>query len=104
MILSDITSKIVDIIKELIPVITLAGFGGVTNTLAGKKREEKYSFKIAIPEIIIAIFCGLVIHYILLEFHVSDNLRTAAIALAGYSARGVLMILNKVFFHKLKKL
>jgi len=88
---------------ELLPVIGLAAFGGVTRTVAGKKRGEAYSLRIAIPEIVIAVFSGLLIHWLTLDTGWSENLRTAAIALSGYSARSVLALLNAAFLHITKK-
>lgn len=76
---------IFDKLLELLPVIGLAAFGGMTRTLAGKSRGEPYRLRIAIPEIVIAVFSGLLIHWLTLETGMSDNIRTAAIALAGYS-------------------
>lgn len=88
---------------ELLPVIGLAAFGGVTRTVAGKARGEPYLLRIAIPEVIIAIFSGLLIHWLTLDTGWSDNLRTAAIALAGYSARSVIAIINSLFLNLIKK-
>lgn len=88
---------------ELLPVIGLAAFGGITRTFYGKDRNEPYNWRIAIPEIIIAIFSGLLIHWITLEMGLSENLRTAAIALAGYSARSVMLILNAIFVTFVKR-
>lgn len=90
-------------ILDLVPIIALAAFGGFTRTLCGKDRGEHYSWKIALPEIIIAIFSGLLIHWITLEMGLAENLRTAAIALAGYSSRSVMLILNAVFVQFVKR-
>ncbi len=87
---------------ELLPVAALAAFGGVTRTLAGKARGEPYKLNIAIPEIVIAIFSGLLIHWLTLETGMGDNIRTAAIALAGYSARSVIAVVNVFLIQKLK--
>ena len=94
---------IFDKLLELLPVGGLAAFGGLTRTLAGKARGEPYLLRVAIPEILIAVFSGLLIHWLTLETGMSDNLRTAAIALAGYSARSVIAILNAVFLNLIKK-
>lgn len=88
---------------ELLPVIGLAAFGGVTRTVAGKARGEAYSFRIAIPEIFIAVFSGLLMHWLTVDSSMSDNLRSASIALSGYSARSVLALLNAAFLHITKK-
>lgn len=88
---------------ELLPVVGLAAFGGFARTIAGKARGEAYSLRIAIPEVVLAVFSGLLIHWLTLEIAMSDNLRTAAIALAGYSARSVIALLNAVFLHLTKK-
>ena len=90
-------------ILDLLPIIGLAAFGGFTRTLYGKARGEPYSWKIAIPEIIIAGFSGLIIHWATLEMGLSENLRTISIALAGYCARSVLAILNAVFVTFVKR-
>lgn len=96
--------KLWEAIKELLPVILLGAFGGFTRTVAGKKRDEPYSIRIAIQEIVIAIFCGLLIHWSMADFDISQNIKTAAVALAGYSSRCVLDILHSVFLNKLKKI
>lgn len=92
-----------DRMMALLPVIGLAAFGGLTRTFYGKDRKESYDWRIALPEIIIAIFSGLLIHWITLEMGLSVNLRTAAIALAGYSARSVMLILNAIFITFVKR-
>lgn len=90
-------------IAELLPIVGLAAFGGLTRTLYGKARGEPYSWKIAVPEIIIAVFSGLLIHWLTLETGMSENLRTAAIALAGYSSRSVMAVLHAVFVTFVKR-
>ena len=90
-------------ISELLPIVGLAAFGGITRTLYGKAKGEPYNWKIAIPEIIIAMFSGLLIHWLTLEMGLSENLRTVAIALAGYCARSVMAILNAVFITFVKR-
>ena len=87
---------------DLLPILAVAMFGGVTRTIAGKARGEPYSLRIAIPEIIIAIFAGLLVHWITAEMHLAEGYRTAAIALAGYSSRSVLAIINTVFIDLIK--
>ncbi len=87
---------------ELLPVAALAAFGGVTRTLAGKARGEPYRLRIAVPEIVIAVFSGLLIHWLTLGTGIGENIRTAAIALAGYSARSVIAVVNTFFIRKLK--
>lgn len=89
---------------ELLPVIGLAAFGGVTRTVAGKARGEAYSLRIAIPEIIIAVFSGMLVHMLTADSSMSDNLRSAAIALSGYCARSVLALISAAFVHVSKKL
>ena len=88
---------------ELLPVIGLAAFGGFTRTLAGKARGVPYRWSIAIPEIVIAIFSGLLIHWLTVDSEVGENIRTATIALAGYSARSVIAVVNALFVQKLKE-
>ena len=77
-------------IVELLPALLLAAFGGFAGTLANRKEGEHLTMKKLITELVIAVFSGLLTYYLLQEYGVSENLRTAAVALAGYSARGVL--------------
>lgn len=93
-------AKIFETVRELAPVILLAAFGGFTRTISNK--EEKFSFKRTIAEIIVAIFCGLLIHWILQSFEIGEHIRTAAIALAGYSSRCVLSIIHAEFLSKIR--
>ncbi len=91
-----------DHLIEIISVLTVAALGGITRTLAGKARNEPYSLRIAIPEIGIAIFAGLLVHWLTSEMQIGEGYRTAAVALAGYSSRSVLAILNSVFIDWVK--
>lgn len=92
------------LMKDLFGVVLLAGFGGFVRTLTGKKHGEPYNLKIGVTEVLIAIFAGLLMHWICREYVVSDNLRTAAIALAGYSARGIMSILDIALIQRCRAL
>lgn len=94
--------KTIEHIIELMPVLAVAALGGAARTIAGKNRGEAYSFRIAIPEIIIAIFAGLLTHWITSEMQIAEGYRTAAIALAGYSSRPILAILNHIFLETIR--
>lgn len=86
-------ATILEKLFDLLPVILLGGFGGFIRTVAGKVRGEHYRWSIAIPEILIAIFAGLVVYWLLVEYKVGgDNLRAAMTSLAGYCARPLLAI------------
>ena len=91
-------------IRELGMVILLGGFGGFIRTLVGKKRGEPYNLRIGMAEILIAVFAGLLVHWLCREYVQYDNLRTAAIALAGYSARGIMAILDAAVISRCKAL
>ena len=94
--------KFLNAIIELAPVILLAAFGGFTRTIANRDGEKKFTIRRAISEIIVAIFCGLLIHWVLKSFDLSEHIRTAAIALAGYSSRCVLSIIHAEFLQKIR--
>lgn len=88
---------------ELLPSILLATFGGLARTLVGKQRHEKYNWKIGLTEIIIAAFAGVMIHFLLSTFSIPDGCKSAAVGIAGYSAREILNLLRGAFIKKLKK-
>lgn len=99
----DNLKNILDHCLDALPAAVLAAFGGLTRAVAGKPKGVKFDWKIAFPEIVIAIFSGLLIHWLTLEWGISENFRTVAVALAGYSARSVMVILNNVFLQFVKK-
>ena len=94
-------TKFFEMIMELAPVVLLAAFGGFTRTIANRDGEQ-FTIRRAISEIIVAIFCGLLIHWVLKSFDLSEHIRTAAIALAGYSSRCVLSIIHAEFLQKIR--
>lgn len=94
-------AKIFETVRELAPVILLAAFGGFTRTIANKD-GEKFTIRRTIAEIIVAIFCGLLIHWVLKSFDVAEHIKTAAVALAGYSSRCVLSIIHAEFLSKIR--
>lgn len=77
----------------------LAGFGGFIRALMDKDRLKQI-----FTEIVIAIFAGLLVFWFFEEYHISNNLRAIAISLAGYSARGIILVLDKVVLSKCKEL
>ncbi len=82
---------------ELIPVVGLAVFGGLTRTIYGKAKDEPWSFKRALPEMIIAGFAGLIIHWVTKDMGMSDSLRAVFISMGGYSSRSILAVFHRVF-------
>lgn len=92
------------VLKEVLAVVLLGGFGGFIRTLAGKRREDPYCWRIGVSEVMIAIFAGLLVHWFASEYLQSDNMRTAAVALAGYSARGIMALLDAAFLARCKAL
>lgn len=84
-------------IAELIPVAGLAAFGGFTRALFSKGKNGPCFLRLVITEMVIAVFLGLLIHWLTQKAGISENLRTAAIALAGYSARSVMAVMNMAF-------
>lgn len=90
-------------ILELLPSILLAVFGGFTRTLVGKQRNEAYNFRIGLSEMTIAAFAGVTIHLVLSEFNMPESYKSAAVGLAGYSAREILSLLRGFLIKKIKK-
>lgn len=90
--------------EKLIELMTsgvFAALGGFVNSIANRKKGEPFKVCETAGEILIAIFAGLLVHYVVLELNYSEGIRTISVALAGYSARGVLAILNSIFVEKL---
>jgi len=90
-------------LTDLFPVIVLAAFAGFARSMAGKALGEPYPVRTAIPEIVLAIFSGLLVYWLTADIGMAAGARTATIALAGYSARSVIPILNAGFIDRLKK-
>ena len=90
------------VFRDLVFVIALGGFGGFIRTLAGRRRGEPYRWRVGVTEVLIAIFAGLVVHWVCCEYVQSDNIRTASVALAGYSARSIMTLFEAAFVDKMK--
>ena len=94
---------VIDNCIDCLPAILLGAFGGITRSITRKPKGEKFDWKIALPEVVIAIFSGLLVHYLTLEWGFSENLRTVTVALAGYSARSVTAVLNNIFIQFIRR-
>jgi fluoride ion exporter CrcB/FEX len=88
------------VLYELSLVGFFAAFGGFTRTIVGKKCNEKYSFKVALGEVVIAIFAGYLLHFIMSPHDICSGYKIAAIGLAGFSARELLNMLRMGFLKK----
>lgn len=100
--MKDIMCKTAEKFIELIPALILALAGGFARTWAKKPRNAKYEWKIAMPELIIAGFCGIVMHYLCVYFKTPEALSAFVIAISGYGARQVLEVLNITLLQRLK--
>ena len=76
----------------LVPVIILAGLGGIVNYL-NRPRAEFSIWWLAVG-LITAIFVGIVIHYLLQATTWPDGIQAAVVSLSGYASRDVLYILK----------
>jgi hypothetical protein len=95
-----------DILKQVaewFTPATLAGFGGLARSIVGRQKNEPYNWKIGLGEIIIAMFAGITVHLMLTEMNIPESCKSAAVAMAGYSAREILNILRAIAIKRLKK-
>lgn len=97
-----VIEKVAEKLIELIPALLLALAGGFAKTWAGKPRDARYDWKIALPEIIIAGFCGIVMHYLCIYFKTPEALAAVIIAISGYGARGILEVMGVALVQKIK--
>lgn len=93
-----------DGIRDFLPVLLLGAFGGIARTIASKKRNEPFSWWLLAQEIILAVFAGIVIHLLLSETNLWESVKTASVALAGYSSRSVLALLHAAFVQNVKSI
>lgn len=90
--------------RDLLPVLLLGAFGGIARSIASRKRDEKISIWWLMQEIVLAIFAGIVIHLLLKDTSLWESVKTASVALAGYSSRSVLALLQAAFLQHAKKI
>lgn len=88
---------------ELFAPVLLAAFGGYVRSLT-RSSKEPFKLRLALAEMTVAIFAGIIVHFVLSEFTIADGLKSASVALAGYSAREVLTILKATFLKKIKEI
>ena len=86
---------------ELSLVGLFAAFGGIARTIIGKKRNEPYSYRIALSEVVVAIFAGCLIHFLMSPHEIHQGYKFFAIGMAGLSARELLSILRTKFLKKI---
>ena len=89
--------------RDFLPVLLLGAFGGIARTIAGKRRNEPLSLWILLQEIVLAVFAGLVIHLLLSETDLWESVKTASVALAGYSSRSVLALPHTAFIRHVRE-
>lgn len=89
-----------DDLARLIPVILLAAFGGAVACL--NRPGHKFSWWFLLVGIFTAGFVGLVVHCLLVSAPLAPGLKSAAIAISGYAANDVLLLLKQNFLEKLK--
>ncbi|MEN9362162.1 MAG: LydA holin phage, holin superfamily [Verrucomicrobiota bacterium] len=85
---------------KYLPIAALAAFGGLVRCLSAPRRLSR---KMVVCEIIIAVFAGVLVSLLLAPFGLSQQVSAAAAALAGYSSKAVLYIIEQAFLRKVKK-
>ncbi len=93
----------IDKVLELLAPALLAAFGGYVRSLT-RSGKEPFKLRLALAEMAVAIFAGILVHFVLSEFAIADGLKSASVALAGYNAREVLTILKSTFLKKIKEI
>ncbi|HBJ94943.1 MAG: phage holin family protein [Victivallales bacterium] len=91
-------------IADLLPVLTLGALGGISRAIMSRKKDEPITLWGVLQEIIVAIFAGIVVHLLLSETGLWESVRTASVALAGYSSRSVLALLQTCFLANVKNI
>jgi len=85
---------------KYLPLALLAAFGGLVRCLSAPQRISR---KILVIEMTIAVFAGVLVSLLLSPFAISPQVNAAAAALAGYSSKAVLYIIEQAFLRKFKK-
>ena len=95
-----VKNTIYEIAKTLIPIFVLSGLGGIVRLL--NTRGLKFSVGRYLAGISTAVFAGVVLHYLMLDFSVPMGLRHACIAIVGYVSRDFLEIVSDRLLKKIK--
>jgi len=90
----------IDDLIRLVPVVLLAAFGGAVACL--NRPGHKFSWCFLLVGIFTAGFVGLVVHCLLASAPLAPGLKSAAIAISGYAANDVLLVLKRKFMERLK--
>ena len=77
---------------HLLMPFLLALMGGVAHGL--NRPKENFTWWGFLTGLIVAGFVGVVVYYLLQDLHVSENFKSATIAISGYSADKVLMMVK----------
>lgn len=88
-------------LHEFYLVFLLSAFGGFIRIL---NRQDPLTPFMFFAGITTAIFTGMLTHFILLEYGVSENLRAVAISLSGFTSRDLLQICASKFLEKARQI
>lgn len=87
-------SNLVSIILNIFPAICIALFGGFVEMLLRWESSE-FSVKMALTNLFVAGFVGMIVGLILYDYDVSPAIHGAAVGVSGASARTIMEILKK---------
>jgi len=90
---------ITESLKELLPVLFFSSLGGTVRLI---NNRGKISWTLYFAGILTAVFAGLIVHYFLKDFEISENFKIVAVALSAYVSRDFLEIISERFIRKVK--
>ncbi len=86
---------------RLTPVVLLSILGGAVASL--NRPKDEFSWWYMLIGLLTAVFCGLVMHYLLQPTSLHDGIKTAAISISAYASRDVLYLLKIRLLKSIKK-
>ncbi len=91
--------RLLDLLDALIPPGLFGMFGGLVHVL--QKPADQITIYYVLAGIVTSAFVGVLTHYFIADWSVSENIKFALVGAAGYSANDVLAIIRRAALAKL---
>jgi len=91
------------IINDIVIPIIIAIFGGLVRIAREKENNKHYTLSMMFSGILTAAFAGVLVYWLTSDFEMSENARSATVAISGYASRDIVSILADRFIKRMKQ-
>lgn len=94
--------EITGFLKDLLLPVIIAIFGGLVRIFNDKRGLKHYTIGLLCSGILTAAFTGILVYWLTADLDLSDNVRSATVAISGYTSRDLIGIIADKFLKRMK--